>query len=194
MIWKLFCAGAAMLLWCSPAWAAPDEIEPVVERERQDYALSCKDTRFMPGAFWSGDINKDGLTDAIVQSSAIACDNEVGADCDAEGCPMRLYVQTDSGRFSNGLSLRDPDHRVQHLGQPLPESEQDQMPDDRPGGGSQAGHAVDGVNDRSQSVGIVPDSRADRIASHSRAAVEANWLLSVGWVKSSPSMTLPLDR
>lgn len=100
MIWKLFCAGAAMLLWCSPAWAAPNEIELVVERERQDYALSCKDTRFMPGAFWSGDINKDGLTDAIVQSSAIACDNEVGIDCDAEGCPMRLYVQTDGGRFS----------------------------------------------------------------------------------------------
>jgi hypothetical protein len=106
MIGKLLRVAAATLLWCAPAWAANDEIAAVMERERQDLAMSCKDIRFLPDAFWSGDINKDGLTDVIVQSSAIACDNALGQDCDTLGCAMRIYVQTDDGRFRYVSQIR----------------------------------------------------------------------------------------
>ena len=100
MDWKRLLGFASVLLAWAPTALAQDEIATVKAREQQEYALSCQETRFMPEAFWSGDINKDGLTDVIVQSSAIACDNELGSECDALGCPIRLYVQTDDGLFS----------------------------------------------------------------------------------------------
>ncbi|MDH6264794.1 hypothetical protein M2360_000175 [Rhizobium sp. SG_E_25_P2] len=89
---------AAMLL--APLTAFADEADAVRERERQDYAMSCQDVKFMPEAIWTGDVNKDGLTDAIVQSASVACDNSFGVDCTALGCPIRIYIQTDDGRMA----------------------------------------------------------------------------------------------
>jgi hypothetical protein len=84
----------------APMTAVADEVDAVRERERQDYAVSCQDVKFMPEAIWTGDVNKDGLTDAIVNSSAIACDNSFGVECNTLGCPIRIYVQTDGGRMA----------------------------------------------------------------------------------------------
>jgi hypothetical protein len=90
----------AALVLIVPLRVSADEVDTVQERERQDYAVSCQDVKFMPEAIWIGDINKDGLDDAVVKSSAIACDNSFGVECTALGCPIRLYVQTDDRRMA----------------------------------------------------------------------------------------------
>jgi hypothetical protein len=84
----------------APITAIADEADDVRDRERQDYAVSCQSVKFMPEAIWTGDVNKDGLTDAVVKSSAIACDNSIGVECNTLGCPIRIYVQTDDGRMA----------------------------------------------------------------------------------------------
>lgn len=107
-------AALAALVLIAPLPASADEVDAVQERERQDYAVSCKDVKFMPEAVWTGDINKDGLTDAVVKSSAIACDNSFGVECNTLGCPIRLYVQTDDGRMAYIAQVRGFGYEVSY--------------------------------------------------------------------------------
>jgi hypothetical protein len=102
------------VLTLAPLWAAADEIDPVVKRERDSYAMSCKEIQFMPEALWTGDINKDGKNDVIVNSAAVACDKEFGAECTNLGCPIRLYVQTDDGVFSYVGQVRAYDYAISY--------------------------------------------------------------------------------
>lgn len=107
-------AALAVLVLIAPLHASADEIDAVRERERLDYAVSCQDVKFMPEAIWTGDINKDGLTDAVVKSAAIACDNSFGVECNTLGCPIRIYVQTEDGRMAYIAQVRGFGYEVSY--------------------------------------------------------------------------------
>lgn len=67
--------------------------------EKNHYAKRCDVVQYGGRFIDRIDINNDGITDAVTNSSEIVCDGMRGPDCTAEGCPFNFYLQVKEGGY-----------------------------------------------------------------------------------------------
>ncbi|MDQ0420391.1 hypothetical protein J2045_001410 [Peteryoungia aggregata LMG 23059] len=67
--------------------------------EKDHYGKRCNVVQYGGDFIDRIDINNDGITDAITNSSEIVCDGVRGPDCSAEGCPFNFYLQVKEGGY-----------------------------------------------------------------------------------------------
>lgn len=85
---------------CASLAGAQQELLPDPEAyEKSHYAKRCKVVKYGASFIDRIDINNDGITDAVTNSSEILCDGVRGPDCSAEGCPFNFYLQVKEGGY-----------------------------------------------------------------------------------------------
>ncbi|WP_425374208.1 hypothetical protein [Neorhizobium lilium] len=67
--------------------------------EKAHFQESCKTVEFGPNFIKRFDINNDGITDVVSDSSELTCDGVRGPACNADGCPHNFYVQVKEGGY-----------------------------------------------------------------------------------------------
>lgn len=93
----LFAAAACFL--AGTAGAQQELLQDPEIYEKNHYAKRCDVVQYGGRFIDRIDINNDGITDAVTNSSEIVCDGVRGPDCTAEGCPFNFYLQVKEGGY-----------------------------------------------------------------------------------------------
>ncbi|SIP89837.1 hypothetical protein SAMN05880561_101103 [Rhizobium sp. RU33A] len=89
----------AVGLFAGPAVAQQELLTDPEIYEKTHYTKRCDAVQFGGRFLDRIDINNDGLTDVVTNSSEIVCDGVRGPDCTAEGCPFNFYLQVKEGGY-----------------------------------------------------------------------------------------------
>ncbi len=82
-----------------PAAAQQELLQDPEMYEKDHYSKRCNVVQYGGDFIDRIDINNDGITDAVTNSSEIVCDGVRGPDCSAEGCPFNFYLQVKEGGY-----------------------------------------------------------------------------------------------
>lgn len=82
-----------------PAAAQQELLQDPEMYEKEHYGKRCNVVQYGGDFIDRIDINNDGITDAITNSSEIVCDGVRGPDCSADGCPFNFYLQVKEGGY-----------------------------------------------------------------------------------------------